>query len=55
MKKSSEQKEMTSPSVFTSQSIESLHEGQEQKALIKDCTVSCKIGLFQMIEMKHDS
>ena len=31
------------------------YEGQEQKALVKDCTASCKIGLFQMIELKHAS
>ena len=27
----------------------------EQKALVKDCTANCKIGLFQIIEMKNVS
>ena len=40
---------------ITSQSTEPLHKGQEQKALVKDCTASCKIGLFQVIKMKHAS
>ena len=28
---------------------------KKKKVLVKDCTASCKISLFQMIEMKHAS
>ena len=41
--------------VSQSQSTESLHQGQEQKTLVKDCAASCKISQFQKIDMNHAS
>ena len=43
------------PLVSQSQSTESLHQGQEQKTLVKDCAASCKISQFQKIKMNHAS